>query len=144
MDPAYYVAAGSLKARVFQLDLVSNNLANCATIGYKPERSFFAVFNKAKDEGRGLALTPYVDDGTVLAQSGMDFSQGTLRKAPGASWTWPSRATASSSSRPPRGPGPPGTAGCRWAQMASSRPCDGAPLMGKTAGPSRSTRRRER
>jgi flagellar basal-body rod protein FlgF/flagellar basal-body rod protein FlgG len=79
VDPAYYVAAGSLKARSYQLELVSNNLANCATVGYKPEKSFFAVFNKAKDEGRGLALTPYVDDGTVLAQSGMDFSQGTLR-----------------------------------------------------------------
>ncbi len=80
MDPAYYVAAGSLKARAYQLDLVSNNLANCTTVGYKPEKSFFAVFNKAKEEGRGLALTPFVDDGTVLAQSGMDFSQGTLRR----------------------------------------------------------------
>ena len=79
MDPAYYVAAGSLKARSFQLDMVSNNLANAATVGYKPEKSFFAIFNKAKSEGRGLALSPYVDDGTVLAQSGVDFGQGTLR-----------------------------------------------------------------
>ena len=79
MDPAYYVAAGSLKARSFQLDLVSNNLANSATVGYKPEKSFFAIYNKAKSDGRGLALTPYVNDGTVLGSSGMDFSQGTLR-----------------------------------------------------------------
>ena len=79
MDPAYYVAAGSLKARAFQLDMVSNNLANAATVGYKPEKSFFSIFNKAKSEGRGLALSPYVDDGTVVAQSGIDFGQGTLR-----------------------------------------------------------------
>ena len=79
MDPAYYVAAGSLKARAYQLDLVANNLANCATVGYKPEKSFYAVYNKAKQDGRGLPLTPYVDDGTVLAQSGVDFAQGTLR-----------------------------------------------------------------
>lgn len=79
MDPAYYVAAGSLKARSFQMDLVSNNLANAATVGYKPEQSFFSVFNKAKDAGRGLALSPYVNDGTVVAQSGLDFSQGSQK-----------------------------------------------------------------
>lgn len=80
MDPAYYVAAGSLKARSYQLELVANNLANTSTVGYKPEKSFFTVYNKAKAQGRGLALSPYVDDGTVLAESGTDFSQGTLRK----------------------------------------------------------------
>jgi len=79
VDPAYYVAAGSLKARSLQLDMVSNNLANAATVGYKPEKSFFSIFNKAKSEGRGLALSPYVNDGTVVAQSGIDFGQGTLR-----------------------------------------------------------------
>jgi flagellar basal body rod protein FlgG len=79
MDPAYYVAAGSLKARSFQLDTVSNNLANSATVGYKPERSFFAVFNKAVNEGRGLPLSGFLNDGTVLASRGTDFSQGTLR-----------------------------------------------------------------
>ena len=45
MDPAYYVAAGSMKARSFQLDVVSNNLANANTTAYKPEKSFFSVFN---------------------------------------------------------------------------------------------------
>lgn len=80
MDPAYYVAAGSLKARSFQLDMLSNNLANSATVGYKPEKTFFSVFNKAKSEGRGLNLSPYVNDGTVMAQSGTDFGQGTLRR----------------------------------------------------------------
>lgn len=79
MDPAYYVAAGSLKARSFQLDVISNNLANAATTGYKPEKSFFSVFNKAKDSGRGLPLSGYLNDGTVLASKGTDFSQGTLK-----------------------------------------------------------------
>jgi flagellar basal-body rod protein FlgF len=80
VDPAYYVAAGSLKARSYQLELVSNNLANSSTVGYKPEKSFFTVYNQAKAQGRGLPLSPYVDDGTVLAESGTDFSQGTLRQ----------------------------------------------------------------
>jgi flagellar basal-body rod protein FlgF len=79
VDPAYYVAAGSLKARSFQLEMVSNNLANANTVGYKPEKTFFSVYNKAKADGRGLPLTQYVNDGTVVAQTGVDFSQGTLR-----------------------------------------------------------------
>jgi flagellar basal body rod protein FlgG len=61
------------------MDLVSNNLANAATVGYKPEKSFYTLFNKAKTDGRGLPLTPYVDDGTVLAQSSVDFSQGSQK-----------------------------------------------------------------
>jgi flagellar basal-body rod protein FlgF len=79
LDPAYYVAAGSLKARSYQLDLVANNLANAATVGYKTEKSFFSIYNRAKSDGRGLPLSQYVDDGTVVAESGIDFSQGTLR-----------------------------------------------------------------
>ena len=79
MDPAYYVAAGSLKARAYQLDTISNNLANSATVAYKPEKSFFAIFNKAASDGRGLPLSGYLNDGTVLASRGTDFSQGTLK-----------------------------------------------------------------
>ncbi len=79
MDPAYYVAAGSLKARSFQLETISNNLANSATVGYKTERSFFSLFNKAMGSSRNLPLTRYVNDGTVLAQRAVDFSQGASR-----------------------------------------------------------------
>ena len=79
MDPAYYVAAGSLNARSFQLDTLANNLANANTVGYKTERTFFSVFNKAMSSGRNLPLTPAVNDGTVLAQRGLDFSQGAFK-----------------------------------------------------------------
>lgn len=79
MDPAYYVAAGSLKARSFQLETISNNLANSATVGYKTERSFFSLFNKAAASDRNLPLTKYVNDGTVLAHRSVDFSQGATR-----------------------------------------------------------------
>jgi flagellar basal body rod protein FlgG len=61
------------------MEVISNNLANAQTIAYKPEKTFYSVYNKAKSEGRGLPLTPHVNDGTIIAQSGVDFSQGTLR-----------------------------------------------------------------
>ncbi|HJV21732.1 MAG TPA: flagellar hook-basal body protein [Holophagaceae bacterium] len=79
MDPAYYVAAGSLKARSFQLEVVSNNLANSATVGYKPDRAFFSVFNKAKESSRRLPLSGALNDGVVFGETGVITDQGTLR-----------------------------------------------------------------
>jgi flagellar basal body rod protein FlgG len=79
MDPAYYVAAGSLKARSYEIETVSNNLANSATVAFKTERTFFSVFNKAIDSDRKLPLSRYVNDGTVLATRGIDFSQGVMK-----------------------------------------------------------------
>lgn len=79
MDPGYYVAAGSLKARSFQMDIAANNLANAATVGFKPDLAFFAVFNKAKDQGRGLALSGPLNDGVMVGSSGMAMAQGVLR-----------------------------------------------------------------
>ncbi|WLT32954.1 flagellar hook-basal body protein [Geothrix sp. PMB-07] len=79
MDPGYYVSAGSLKARAFQLDVVANNLANAATVGYKPDQPFFAVFNKAAGSGRKLPLSGYLNDGVVFAETGVITEQGNLR-----------------------------------------------------------------
>ncbi|MBK9795615.1 MAG: flagellar hook-basal body protein [Holophagaceae bacterium] len=79
MDPGYYVAAGSLKARSFQLEVVANNLANAATVGYKPDMPFFAVFNKAAGSGRKLPLSGYLNDGVVFAETGVVTGQGALR-----------------------------------------------------------------
>jgi flagellar basal body rod protein FlgG len=79
MDPAYYVAAGSLKARSFQLEVVSNNLANTATVGYKQDRPFFATFNKALQGSRHLPLSGPLNDGVVFAETGIVMEQGTLK-----------------------------------------------------------------
>jgi flagellar basal body rod protein FlgG len=68
-----------LKARAFQLEVVANNLANVATVGYKPDQPFFAVFNKAGGSGRKLPLSPYVNDGVVFGETGVVNEQGTLR-----------------------------------------------------------------
>jgi flagellar basal-body rod protein FlgF len=76
MDPGYYVAAGSLNARSVQLEVLANNLANVQTVGYKKEQTFFSTFNKAAASLRKLPLTKDVNDGTVLAQRGVDMSQG--------------------------------------------------------------------
>jgi flagellar basal body rod protein FlgG len=83
MDPAYYVAAGSLKARAYHLDVVANNLANTQTVGYKAERCFYTIFNKAKDFGRGLPLSPFVNEGTIYPQKDISFDQGPTKHTQG-------------------------------------------------------------
>jgi flagellar basal body rod protein FlgG len=79
MDSGYYVSASSLKARAFQMDVVSNNLANAATVGYKADQPFFAVFNKAAGSGRKLPLSGYLNDGVVFGETGVIMEQGSLR-----------------------------------------------------------------
>jgi flagellar basal body rod protein FlgG len=68
-----------LKARAFQLEVVANNLANAATVGYKPDMPFFAVFNKAAGSSRNLPLSGYLNDGVVFAETGVVTEQGNLR-----------------------------------------------------------------
>ena len=74
MDPAYYVAAGSLKARGFALDVISNNLANASTRAYKADRTFYSLFNKAK----GAGIPKQVNDGTVIGERGVNLEQGAV------------------------------------------------------------------
>ena len=134
MDPAYYVAAGSLKARSFQLDLVSNNLANAATVGYKPEKSFFSVYNKAKAAGRGLPLTPYVDDGTVMAQTGVDFAQGAQRST-GRNLDLSIEGNAFFMIRTPQGIQATRDGQFQIGKGGQLEAMDGSPLMGKNSLP---------
>lgn len=135
MDPAYYVAAGSLKARSFQMDTVSNNLANTTTVGYKTERSFFSIFNKAVASSRNLPLTPFVNDGTVLAQRGLDFSQGPA-KATGRSLDAMIEGNAFFMVQSPNGPLATRDGRFQLGTDGTLQTMDGLPILGKN-GPIR-------
>jgi len=130
MDPAYYVAAGSMKARSFQLDVVSNNLANANTTAYKPEKSFFSVFNKAVNQGRGLPLSGFLNDGTVLASKGTDFSQGTL-KATGRNLDLALEGTGFFMIRTPAGVQATRDGRLTMAKTGQLQTLDGAAVLGK-------------
>ena len=134
LDPAYYVAAGSLKARTYQLDTVANNLANASTVGYKGERSFFTVFNKATHEGKGLPLSPFVNDGTVLASRGMDFTQGTMRTT-GRSLDLAIEGNAFFMVQTPSGPQATRDGRFQLGKGGEITALDGAPLLGKNSRP---------
>lgn len=136
MDPAYYVAAGSLKARSMQMDVVANNLANSSTVGYKTERSFFQVFNRAATEGRGLPLSKDVNDGAIVAMKGVDFSQGATTPT-GRSLDLALEGDGFFMVQTPQGLRATRDGRFTLATNGQLEAVDGAPLMGKNGQPIR-------
>ena len=134
MDPGYYVAAGSLQARSYELDVVANNLANAATVGYKPDMPFFAVFDKAAASGRGLPLTPYVNDGVVFGETGVDFKQGSLR-ATGRPLDVAIEGNAFFTVQTPQGPRITRDGRFQMGASGQLEAEDGAPVLGKNGQP---------
>lgn len=68
------MAAGGLRARMEALDMLSNNLANANTTGFKLDREFYSLFSgdAAGVDGAEPAQLPNVKSQWT------DFSQGTL------------------------------------------------------------------
>ena len=134
MDPGYYVAAGSLKARSFQLDVVANNLANAATVGYKPDQPFFEVFNKAAGSGRKLPLSGFLNDGVVFAETGVVTEQGSLR-ATGRPLDVAVEGNAFLSVRTPAGDRVTRDGRLQLGKDGQLQAMDGSPVLGKNSQP---------
>jgi flagellar basal-body rod protein FlgF len=134
MDPGYYVAAGSLKARAFQLEVVANNLANAATVGYKPDMPFFAVFNKATGSQRKLPLSGHLNDGVVFAATGVINEQGNL-KATGRQLDVGIEGNAFLSIRTPAGDRVTRDGRLQIGQDGQLQAMDGNPVLGKNGQP---------
>jgi flagellar basal-body rod protein FlgF len=136
MDSGYYVAAGSLKARAFQLEVVANNLANAATVGYKPDQPFFAVFNKAAGSGRKLPLSGYLNDGVVFAETGVITEQGNLR-ATGRQLDVAIEGNAFLTVQTPGGTRVTRDGRLQMGQDGQLQAMDGSPVLGKNGQPIR-------
>jgi flagellar basal body rod protein FlgG len=134
MDPGYYVAAGSLKARAFQLEVVANNLANAATVGYKPDQPFFTVFNKAAGSGRKLPLSGYLNDGVVFGETGVVTEQGNLR-ATGRPLDVAIEGNAFLVVQTPDGTRVTRDGRLQMGQDGQLQAMDGSPLLGKNGQP---------
>ena len=77
MDSISISAAAGLRSRMEALDLLSNNLANSSTAGYKADKEFYSLF-QAEDagisfDGMAKATQPKIQKGWT------DFRQGLLQ-----------------------------------------------------------------
>lgn len=134
MDPGYYVAAGSLNARSVQLDVLANNLANSQSVGYKGERTFFSIFNKAAGSARKLPMSKDLNDGTVLAQRGLDMTQGALQPT-GRPFDLAIEGDAFFVVQTPRGNRLTRDGRMKVNQDGQLQALDGSPLLGKNGQP---------
>lgn len=81
MMNSFYVAALGMQAQKSQLDVVSNNLSNANTAGYKRERVDFSALLDRQVQGvvAGDKATGTVGTSAALSSLHRDLSQGELR-----------------------------------------------------------------
>jgi flagellar basal-body rod protein FlgF len=73
MDPITATAASGLRARMESLDLLSNNIANASTGGFKSDREFYSLYSSAEAQDSGSPSTM-----PVIERPWIDMSQGLL------------------------------------------------------------------
>jgi flagellar basal body rod protein FlgG len=77
MDSLTSAAASGLRARLESLDMLSNNIANASTAGFKKDSEFYSLYVDA--EARGGPEQPLLGTMPVVEKPWTDFSQGTLQ-----------------------------------------------------------------
>ncbi|MEW5978209.1 MAG: flagellar basal-body rod protein FlgF [Acidobacteriota bacterium] len=78
MNSGLYSAYSGLRANADLLEVLSNNLANLNTTGYKSDSSFFRVYNHALSESEIEPLDRAINDSTVVQGTMTDFRSGPL------------------------------------------------------------------
>jgi flagellar basal-body rod protein FlgF len=73
MDPVAVAAASGLHSRMEALDMLSNNLANSTTSGFKLDREFYSLFQTEAGQGLQGSTLP------VIQKQWTDFQQGLLQ-----------------------------------------------------------------
>lgn len=76
MDQIAVIAAAGLRSRAEALDMLSNNLANANTGGYKRDREFYSLFQGDEVAGARDATAPRLP---VIQQRWTDFMQGEIQ-----------------------------------------------------------------
>ena len=79
MNSGVYTAISGLRAQVTALDIVSNNLANLNTPGFKETRHFVRVLDQAMGEPQSSALGAAVNTQVVAAQGATVEYDGSLQ-----------------------------------------------------------------
>jgi len=73
MDPMTAIAASGLRARMESLDLLSNNIANASTGGYKADREFYSLYVAPEAAANEPSSTM-----PLIERPWVDHSQGVL------------------------------------------------------------------
>jgi flagellar basal-body rod protein FlgF/flagellar basal-body rod protein FlgG len=78
MNSGFYSAYAGFAARMDELDLVANNLANVSTAGFKAQREFYRSFATWLQPSLTTPINQAVNQFGVLGGSRLDLSQGNI------------------------------------------------------------------
>ena len=83
-DAVYQATAGAL-IQQYRLDILSNNLANVNTVGFKEDRAYFELFEpeSTDPDGTDVAVASFIEPvllGDPSLEYYVNFSQGPLRQ----------------------------------------------------------------
>ena len=76
MNSGLYTAFSGLRAQTTALDMVSHNLANVNTAGFKEGRAFFTLLNQAVNDPDSTGLGAVINNQVVLAEGALNESDG--------------------------------------------------------------------
>lgn len=79
MNSGLYTAVSGLRAQMEALDVLSNNLANLNTTGYKEEKTFYTLLNTTMEANEAGELGSAINNQPVLAQRMTNLSDGSLQ-----------------------------------------------------------------
>jgi flagellar basal-body rod protein FlgF len=78
VNSGIYTGYSGLQAQMDALDLVSNNLANLNTNGFKESKAFFTLLNQNLNSQDSGDLNSTVNNQVILAGGALNFSDGSL------------------------------------------------------------------
>ena len=78
MDSGLYAAYSGLKATADMLDVLSNNLANVNTTGFKSDETFLRIYNHAISAPGAGPLDAVINDSSVVRGSLSNFAPGAI------------------------------------------------------------------
>ena len=78
MNSGLYTAFSGLRAQMTALDLVSHNLANVNTAGFKEGRAFFTLLNQTLNDPDSSQLGDVINNQVVLAEGALNAADGSL------------------------------------------------------------------
>jgi flagellar basal-body rod protein FlgF len=78
MDSGLYSSYSGVRALADMLEVLSNNLANVNTTGFKGDESFFRIYNRTLAESSVAPLDKAINDSSVVEGSMTDFRSGPM------------------------------------------------------------------
>jgi flagellar basal-body rod protein FlgF len=78
MDSGIYTAFSGMQSKMDALAILSNNLANLNTTGFKEEKSFFSLYVQSLGGSKGSENLNEVVNQSVQTQTALNFASGSL------------------------------------------------------------------